>query len=74
MEDHSITIKLFENNWITEDQKWEVQRIRHKGECKTYTEDDLTADEAALIYYRHSYRVPDRIILRALNEVDMNAW
>ena len=58
MEDHSITIKLFENNWITEDQKWEVQRIRHKGECKTYTEEELPMGELAAIYYRHGYSFP----------------
>ncbi len=59
MEDHSITIKLFENNWITEDQKWEVQRIRNRGECKTYTPGEMDTRELADIYKRHEYPVPE---------------
>ncbi len=58
MEDYSVSIKLFENNWITEDQKWEVQRIRHKGECKTYMPDNLFWAEVVAIYERHGYPSP----------------
>jgi len=58
MDDYSVSIKLFENNWITEDQKWEVRRISHKGECKTYTVVDMDPQDMVDTYRRHGYAVP----------------
>lgn len=75
MEDHSITIKLFENNWITEDQKWEVQRIRNRGECKTYMPGELPAHEEALIYADHKYLIPEHLREAAIKWVwELHDW